>query len=63
MAREVDEILRQQVVKQADSCMTDDGVSFLEKVISPLYDVIAAVGVSFILFVTIELCLNCVHLV
>ncbi|XP_057250171.1 callose synthase 9 [Beta vulgaris subsp. vulgaris] len=42
MAREVDEILRQQVVKQADSCMTDDGVSFLEKVISPLYDVIAA---------------------
>lgn len=44
MAREMDEILRQQVLKQADSCKTDDGVSFLERVICPLYDVVAAVS-------------------
>ncbi|KNA05699.1 hypothetical protein SOVF_187870 [Spinacia oleracea] len=42
MAREMDEILRQQVMKQADSCKTNDGVSFLERVISPLYEVVAA---------------------
>jgi len=43
MAREMDEILREQVTKQAESCKTEDGVSFLEKVISPLYEVVAAV--------------------
>ncbi|KAL9270036.1 Callose synthase 9-like protein, partial [Drosera capensis] len=42
MARELDEILRQQIAKPADSCKTQTGVSFLERVIAPLYDVIAA---------------------
>lgn len=42
MAREMDEILREQVTKQAESCKTEDGVSFLERVISPLYEVVAA---------------------
>ncbi|XP_074321394.1 callose synthase 9-like [Silene latifolia] len=42
MAREMDEILRQQVLKQADSCNTEGGVSFLSRVITPLYDVVAA---------------------
>ncbi|GAB2277918.1 Callose synthase 9 [Dionaea muscipula] len=42
MARELDEILRQQNAKPADSCKTETGVSFLERVISPLYDVVAA---------------------
>lgn len=42
MAREMDNILRQPALKQADSCMTNDGVSFMEKVICPLYVVISA---------------------
>ncbi|KAJ8436464.1 hypothetical protein Cgig2_000449 [Carnegiea gigantea] len=43
MAGEIIEILRQQVMKQADSCKIEDGVSFLEKVIFPVYEVVAAV--------------------
>ncbi|XP_047320074.1 callose synthase 9-like [Impatiens glandulifera] len=42
MAKELDEILRQQVVKAADSCKTENGVSFLDRVICPLYDTISA---------------------
>ncbi|GMH24309.1 hypothetical protein Nepgr_026152 [Nepenthes gracilis] len=42
MAREMDEILRQKIAKPADSCKTQIGVSFLDRVISPLYEVIAA---------------------
>lgn len=42
MAREMDEILRQQIAQPANSCKSDNGVSFLDKVISPLYDVVAA---------------------
>ncbi|XP_021771976.1 callose synthase 9-like [Chenopodium quinoa] len=42
MAREMGEILRQQDLKQADSCRIGDSVSFMERVISPLYDVVAA---------------------
>ncbi|XP_072963967.1 callose synthase 9 [Typha angustifolia] len=42
MARELEEILRQQIPKHADSCVSQSGVSFLDQVISPLYEVIAA---------------------
>ncbi|KAL8159934.1 LOW QUALITY PROTEIN: hypothetical protein V2J09_001471 [Rumex salicifolius] len=42
MAREMDEQLRQQHAKPADSCKVDDGVSFLERVIFPLYEVVSA---------------------
>ncbi|KAL5719474.1 Callose synthase 9 [Ranunculus cassubicifolius] len=42
MVRELDEIIRQRVAKPADSCNSQNGVSFLDQVISPLYDVVAA---------------------
>ncbi|MCH90795.1 callose synthase 9-like [Trifolium medium] len=42
MAREMDEILRQQIAQTANSCTSEDGVSFLDHVILPLYDVISA---------------------
>ncbi|KAJ4834525.1 Callose synthase 9 [Turnera subulata] len=42
MAREMDEILRQQIAQPASSCVSENGVSFLEQVIAPLYEVIAA---------------------
>lgn len=44
MAREMDEILRQDVARRVDSCSFEDGAraSFLDKVITPLYEVVAA---------------------
>ncbi|XP_062083872.1 callose synthase 9 [Humulus lupulus] len=42
MARELDEILRQQVPQPANSCKSGDSVSFLDQVIFPLYDVLEA---------------------
>ncbi|KAL5140393.1 Callose synthase 9 [Glycine soja] len=44
MAREMDEILRQQIAQPANSCIYDskDGVSFLDNVIFPLYDIVSA---------------------
>ncbi|KAK7343239.1 hypothetical protein VNO77_11833 [Canavalia gladiata] len=42
MAREMDEILRQQIAQPANSCTSENGVSFLDNVIFPLYDVVAA---------------------
>uniref|UniRef100_A0A1D1Z005 1,3-beta-glucan synthase n=1 Tax=Anthurium amnicola TaxID=1678845 RepID=A0A1D1Z005_9ARAE len=42
MVRELEEILRQQIAQPAESCTTQNGVSFLDQVISPLYAVIAA---------------------
>ncbi|XP_052184832.1 callose synthase 9 isoform X2 [Diospyros lotus] len=42
MAREVEEMLRQQNVRPAESCKTDNGASFLDQVIHPLYVVVAA---------------------
>ncbi|KAK2459182.1 callose synthase [Trifolium repens] len=42
MAREMDEILRQQIAQTANSCTSENGVSFLDHVILPLYDVISA---------------------
>lgn len=43
MGRELEEILRQQVAQPANSCASENGVSFLDQVIRPLYDVVAAV--------------------
>ncbi|KAL2236351.1 UNVERIFIED_CONTAM: Callose synthase 9, partial [Sesamum indicum] len=42
MGRELEEILRQQVAQPASSCVSESGVSFIDQVICPLYDVIAA---------------------
>ncbi|KAI3414751.1 uncharacterized protein J3R85_015925 [Psidium guajava] len=43
MAREMDEILKQRIAQQANSCSSDSGVSsFLDRVIAPLYEVVAA---------------------
>ncbi|KAL4289406.1 hypothetical protein AHAS_Ahas19G0383000 [Arachis hypogaea] len=42
MVREMDEILRQHVAQPAKSCTSENGVSFLDKVIFPLYDVVNA---------------------
>ena len=41
----MDEILRQQIAQPAKSCdsNSENGVSFLDQVITPLYEVIAAV--------------------
>jgi len=49
MAREVEEMLRQQNVSIAESCKTDNGASFLDQVIHPLYVVVAAVCVCLLL--------------
>ncbi|GAU12085.1 hypothetical protein TSUD_00510 [Trifolium subterraneum] len=46
MAREMDEILRQQIAETANSCTSENGVSFLDHVIFPLYDVISAEATS-----------------
>ncbi|CAN6321710.1 unnamed protein product, partial [Urochloa humidicola] len=40
--RELEEILRKQTAEPAESCISDGSVSFLDKVISPFYDIIAA---------------------
>ncbi|KAJ4724122.1 Callose synthase-like protein [Melia azedarach] len=42
MAREMDEILRQQIAQPANSCTSENGVSFLDQVITPLYEVVSA---------------------
>nr|KJB21395.1 hypothetical protein B456_004G018200 [Gossypium raimondii] len=42
MAREMDEALRQHIAQPANSCSKDGVVSFLDQVITPLYDVVAA---------------------
>lgn len=46
LARELEEILRKQTAEPAESCSSNGSVSFLENVISPLYDIIAAVSVA-----------------
>lgn len=43
MGRELDEILRQQIAQPANSCLSENGVSFLDQVVRPLYEVVAAV--------------------
>lgn len=42
MVRELEEILRQQIAQPANSCICENGVSFLDQVIYPLYEVVAA---------------------
>ncbi|URE06588.1 hypothetical protein MUK42_21586 [Musa troglodytarum] len=42
MARELEVIMHQPIAQPANSCTSPDGVSFLGRVISPLYEVIAA---------------------
>ncbi|KAH9740871.1 callose synthase 9 [Citrus sinensis] len=42
MAREMDVILGQQTAQPANSCTSENGVSFLDQVITPLYEVVAA---------------------
>ncbi|KAL9661420.1 hypothetical protein QQ045_026244 [Rhodiola kirilowii] len=42
MVRELEEILRQQIASPANSCKSEDKVSFLDQVLLPLYEVIAA---------------------
>ncbi|KAK9273813.1 hypothetical protein L1049_018624 [Liquidambar formosana] len=42
MVRELDEILRQSIAQLANSCKSENGVSFLDQVILPLYEVVAA---------------------
>lgn len=42
MGRELDEILRQQIARPANSCLSENGVSFLHQVVLPLYEVVAA---------------------
>ncbi|KAF3791246.1 Callose synthase 9 [Nymphaea thermarum] len=42
MVREMEEMLRQHVAQPAQSCSSSSGVSFLDQIISPLYEVIAA---------------------
>lgn len=42
MAKEMDEILREQIAQPAKSCASEGKVSFLDQVISPVYEVIAA---------------------
>jgi hypothetical protein len=46
MAREMDEIMREQTAKRAASCMVaaTGEASFLDQVVSPLYNIIAAVS-------------------
>ncbi|CAL0316284.1 unnamed protein product [Lupinus luteus] len=48
MAREMDEILRQQIAQPAKSCTSENGtvISFLDQVIFPLYDIVAAEAAS-----------------
>lgn len=47
MGRELEEALRRQVAEPANSCLSESGVSFMDQVIRPLYDVIAAVCQAF----------------
>ncbi|KAM0831456.1 hypothetical protein ACQ4PT_065529 [Festuca glaucescens] len=42
LARELEETMRKQIAEPAESCISNDGVSFLDQVISPLYEIIAA---------------------
>ncbi|KAK3042260.1 hypothetical protein RJ639_001855 [Escallonia herrerae] len=42
MGRELEEILRQQIAQPANSCVSEKGVSFLDQVVRPLFEVVAA---------------------
>ena len=48
MAKELDGILDSSEAEPAKSCITGDGsTSFLEKIITPIYETMAAVGLPF----------------
>lgn len=59
MSREMDEILRQRIAQPANSCTfeTENGtdVSFLDRVIFPIYDIVAAVSILIFLRILIKL--------
>lgn len=60
MARELEEILREHSAQPANSCVSQNGVSFLDQVISPLYEVMAAVSLFAMISVSCNLCsVNC----
>ncbi|XP_019428289.1 PREDICTED: callose synthase 9-like [Lupinus angustifolius] len=48
MAREMEEIIRQQIAQPAESCTSENGtdISFLDQVIFPLYDIVATEAAS-----------------
>lgn len=46
MARELDAILDHGEANRAASCRTESGVSFLEQIICPIYETMAAVSGS-----------------
>lgn len=49
MARELLEILHEQIAKPANSCMSQNeasSVSFLDQIISPIYEALAAVSLN-----------------
>lgn len=46
MAKELDGILDSSEAETAKSCTRDGSTSFLERIISPIYDTMAAVGSS-----------------
>ncbi|KAL4186370.1 hypothetical protein AMTRI_Chr09g13760 [Amborella trichopoda] len=46
MVIELDEILRQQIAQTAKSCISENGVSFLDQVISHFYKILAAEAIS-----------------
>jgi hypothetical protein len=39
-------VLRKNTAEAAESCKSDNSVSYLDKVISPMYEILAAVSVS-----------------
>ena len=57
MVRELDEMLRQQIAtaQPANSCKSENGVSFLDQIISPLYEIVAAVCFAVPFFVLVHL--------
>jgi len=46
MAKELDGILDSSDAETAKSCTSDGSTSFLERIITPIYDTMAAVGSS-----------------
>lgn len=44
LSKELEEIMQKQTAEPAKSCISNDGVSFLDQVVSPLYEIIAAVS-------------------
>lgn len=60
MGRDLEEALQQQVAQPANSCVSESGVSFIDQVIRPLYEVICAVCpiIEFLFLVIMERTIN-----